>query len=235
MRFAHLAAVTLVGLAAQHALAGMLTYTAVSGPLNYGPPGPGGQYTIGGVTTQFSQNAILTLTATADSSTVVSGTSSADSGSMPFYYNLVGTVGITIVDGSTTRSFTAGTQAGTYQLAVISARDSGSSYSLIGFGVVDTTTGPYTATAPQMAGFGYSLVGGTSFYGNHLASPGVFNGGAVFVLTSLMEVASGSQSGQISFYSTSNSGMSFSISAVPAPGAIALLGIAGLAGRRRRG
>lgn len=117
-----------------------LAYTAFSGWLNQGPPGPAGQYILGGVTTTFSNNATATFTATADSTAVVYATSSADTGSVPLYYNLVRTIAITIVGGPTTINFTAGTQNGTQQLAAWSFKDPGNSYSGIGFGAIDVSS-----------------------------------------------------------------------------------------------
>lgn len=198
-----------------------LAYTAFSGPLNQGPPGPAGQYILGGVTNTFSSNATATFTATADSTTVVSATSSADTGSLPLYYNLVGTIAITIVDGSTTISFTAGTQNGTQQLAAWSIKDPGNAYSAIGFGAIDVSS-PYTTANPSAVGFAYELTAGTSFYGDLLASAGTFDGPFTLTIVNGIEITSGAESGTLQFFN-GGSDPSFTIEQVPEPSTYALV------------
>ena len=198
-----------------------LSYTAFSGSLNQGPPGPAGQYILGGVTNTFSSNATATFTATAASTAVVSATSSADSGSLPLYYNLVGTIAITIVDGSTTINFTAGTQNGTQQLAAYSIKDPGNAYSGIGFGLIDVSS-PYTTANPYAVGFAYEVTAGTSFYGDLLASPGTFDGPFQLIITGTIEITSGAESGTLRFFN-GGSDPSFTIEQVPEPSAYALV------------
>ena len=215
------------------AKAAIMTYSITSGLLNQGPPGAAGQYTLDGVTTTFSSNAVATFTATANSTSVVSVTTSADSGSSIGYYNLVGSIGITIVDGSTTMSFSAGAQGSLLPVA-LSFKDQAGSYSAIGFGVVDINS-PYSPANPYMAGFAYQLIMGTSFY-NNLQSPDTFNGPYQFIPSSIMQVTSGSKSGTIAFYNAGSS-PSFSISpaAIPEPSCffLAVLGAAPMLRRRR--
>ena len=198
-----------------------LTYTAFSGLLNQGPPGPAGQYILGGVTNTFSSNAIATFTATADSTAVVSATSSADTGSVPLYYNLVGTIAITIVDGATTINFTAGTQNGTKQLAAWSFKDPGDAYSGIGFGAIDVSS-PNTPANPDAVGFAYELTAGTSFYGDLLASPGTFDGPFQLIIVNAIEITSGDESGLLQFFN-GGSDPSFTIEAVPEPSTYGLV------------
>jgi hypothetical protein len=215
------------------AQAAVITYTITSGLLNQGPPGAAGQYTLDGVTTTFSSDAIATFTATADSTSVVSATSSSDSGSVMMYYNLVGSIGITIVDGSTTMNFNAGAQ-GSLLPAAVSFRDLAGSYSAIGFGVVDINS-PYTPENPHLLGFGYELILGNSFY-NNLQSPEIFNGPYQFVPVGTMQVTSGSKSGTLEL-NNAGSSPSFSITAAPIPEPscflLALLGAAPILRRRR--
>ena len=212
-----------------------LTYTAFSGSLNQGPPGPAGQYILGGITNTFSSNATATFTATADSTAVVSATSSADTGSVPLYYNLIGTIAITIVDGATTINFTAGTQDGTKQLAAWSFKDPGDAYSGIGFGAIDVSS-PYTPANPYAVGFAYELELGTSFYGDLLASPGTFDGPYQLAIVNAIEITSGAESGLLQFFN-GGSGPSFTIEQVPEPStyALVLLGAGALyVGKRRK-
>lgn len=217
-----------------------LVYTAYSGPLTYGAPGTvAGQYTLDGITTQFSSGATATFTATADSSTVVSGITSPDKGSSPLYYNLVGTIGITIVDGSTTTNFTAGTQQlGTFQPAAISLKDKDNNYSVIGFGAVNTTTNPNTPTAPDFFSIAYLLTGGTSFYGDFLASTGTFDDGIAFTLLGGLDVTSGSQTGTLQFFKGGDpQAASFTITTAdpsPVPGPLPVFGAAAAFGWSRR-
>ena len=199
-----------------------LAYTAFSGLLNQGPPGPAGQYILGGVTNTFSSNATATFTATADSTTVVSATSSTDTGSVPLYYNLVGTIAITIVDGATTINLTAGTQNGTKQLAAWSFKDPGDAYSGIGFGALDFSS-PYPTANPYAVGFAYELALGTSFYGDLLlASPGTFDGPFQLNIVNGIEITSGAESGLLQFFN-GGSDPSFTIEQVPEPSTYALV------------
>lgn len=213
-----------------------LTYTAFSGSLNQGPPGPAGQYVLGGVTNTFSSDATATFTATADSTAVVFATSSADTGSVPLYYNLVGTITITIVDGATTINFTAGTQNGTQQLAAWSFKDPGDAYSGIGFGAIDVSS-PYTTANPDAVGFAYELALGTSFYGDLLASPATFDGPFQLNIVNAIEITSGDESGLLQFFN-GGSDPSFTIEPVPEPStyALVLLGAGAVCvWKRRRG
>jgi len=215
------------------AKAAIMTYSITSGLLNQGPPGAAGQYTLDGVTTTFSSNAVATFTATANSTSVVSVTSSVDSGSLIGYYNLVGSISITIVDGSTTMSYSAGAQ-GSFLPVAFSFKDQAGSYSGIGFGAVDINS-PYSPANPYMFGFAYQVMQGASFY-NNLQSPDTFNGPNQFIPVGLMQVTSGSKSGTIEFYNPGAS-PSFSISPAPIPEPscffLALLGAAPILRRRR--
>lgn len=217
------------------AKAAIMTYSITSGFLNQGPPGAAGQYTIDGVTTTFSSNAVATFTATANTTSVVSATSSIDSGSNIAYYNLVGSIGITIVDGSTTMSFSAGAQ-GPYLPVAFSFKDQAASYSAIGFGLVDINS-PYSAANPNMVGFAYQVILGTSFY-NDLQSPNTFNGPYQFVPLGSMQVTNESKSGTLEFYNAGSS-PSFSISPAPIPEPscffLVLLGAVPIIRRRRVG
>lgn len=228
-----LIALVFAGVAFPECQAATLIYTVSSGQLNQGPPGPAGQYILGGVTTTFSSSATVTFTAMADSTTVVSATSSTDTGSVPLYYNLVGTIAITIVDGATTINFTAGTQNGTKQLAAWSFKDPGNAYSGIGFGAIDVSS-PYTTANPNPVGFAYELELGTSFYGDLSASAGTFDGPFQLNIVNGIEITSGAESGILQFFN-GGSDPSFTIEQVPEPSA-SLLGLLGtpLLFRRRR-
>jgi hypothetical protein len=215
------------------AQAATVTYTMTSGLLDQGPPGAAGQYTLDGVTRTFSTNAIATFTATADTTSVISATSSSDSGSSIMYYNLVGNIAITIVDGATTLNFNAGAQ-GSLLPAAFSFKDQAGSYSGIGFGVIDTSA-PYTTTNPYAAGLAIEITSDSSFY-NNLQSLETFNGPYQFIPVSSLQVTSGQNSGILQF-NNAGSSPSFSISAAPIPEPSSLfLGLFGsaLIIRRRR-
>lgn len=220
--------------------ADLLTYTAFTGPIDSGAPGPGGSYTLGGVTTPFSSSAVFTFTAFADSTQVVSGTDSVTG--VPFFYNLVGSIAITMVDGPTTRHFNAGTQtvgAGTYQPAAASGNNADEGFSIIGFLGVDTTnTSPTTPTTAPGATI---LASGTAFYDN-LTSPGVFDPGTGFmVIASSWQITSGTESGTLTF-NKGGSDPLFTIAAAPVPeldpaglgAALAVVAAAGGLFERRR-
>lgn len=236
MRISNLLAATFCALSAPNALAGALLYTFQSGQLSYGPPGPAGQYVLGGVTHTISSSATVTYTATADSTAVISGVTSADSGSNPIRYNLVSSIAVSIVDGSTTTGLTiSGTQvvgSHTFSTAVLSMKAPDDSYSVLGFAVIDASA-PYSATSPFQGGLGWQYDFGTTFF-NDLASVGTSSATLASALTpNPITVVSGGQSGTLQFF---NGGVNptFTISSVPAPGAIALLGMVGMVGRRRR-
>lgn len=220
--------------------ADLLTYTAFTGPIDSGAPGPGGSYTLGGVTTPFSSSAVFTFTAFADSTQVVSGTDSLTG--VPLFYNLVGSIAITMVDGPTTRHFTAGTQTvgpGTYQLAAASGNNADEGFSVIGFLGVDTAnTSP---TTPTTAPGATTLADGAAFYSN-MASPGVFDpGGGIMIVASSWQITSGGESGTLQFNKAGSDPL-FTIAAAPVPeldpgglgAALALVaGVIGLVERRR--
>lgn len=199
-------------LAAPIACAELLVYKAFTGPIDFGAPGPGGSYTLGGITTPFSSAAVFTFTAVADSTNVVSGTDAVTGA--PLFYNLVGTIAITMVDGATTRHFSAGTQVvGTtaFPLAAGSGNNADEGFSVIGFLGIDATN-PLPTTAPGAS----ILATGTAFYSN-LASPGVFDpGGGFMIIRPSWQITNGTESGTLTF-NKGGSDPLFTIAVAPVP------------------
>lgn len=216
------------------ASAATLTYTLSGGTMS-------GSFTLGGTTTNVT-NAAVTFSVTANSSSVVTATSS-NSG-VPLYYLLVGSATMTLTDSSNTYTLSVGTQNLTYangsapaQMAVVSYYSStGGPYSGIGFGLIDVVsnvdnpsnspTTPYAVMAAQ------GLAGGTAVYTN-LQTTGSF-AGINFVLSGL-EVSNGGQSGTLTVTSTAGVATMTISAASAVPGGSGVIAcIAGVFIRRRR-
>lgn len=216
------------------ASAATLTYTLSGGTMS-------GSFTLGGTTTNVT-NAAVTFSVTANSSSVVTATSS-NSG-VPLYYLLVGSATMTLTDSSNTYTLSVGTQNLTYangsapaQMAVVSYSPTGGPYSGIGFGLIDVVsnvdnptnspTTPYAVMAAQ------GLAGGTAVYTN-LQTTGSF-AGINFVLLSGLEVSNGGQSGTLTVTSTAGAATMTISAASAVPGGSGVIAcIAGVFIRRRR-
>lgn len=217
------------------ASAATLTYTLSGGTMS-------GSFTLGGTTTNVT-NAAVTFSVTANSSSVVTATSS-NSG-VPLYYLLVGSATMTLTEGSNTYTLSVGTQNITYanvsapaQMAVVSYYSpTGGPYSGIGFGLIDVVSNvdnpSNSPTTPYFVSAAQGLAGGTAVYTN-LQTTGSF-ASINFIPLGGLEVSNGAQSGTLTVTSAAGAATMTISAASAVPGGSGVIAcVAGVFARRRR-